>query len=172
MSDKKVNIISKVDCPITVTFPELHFSRSWERKGAVKAIDYEIVQEGMSDPGFQYMINTGMLYIEDMEVKKDLDIEPEDAKKPVNVIVYSDGEIKELLTTKTPKQLENALKKISEEQIHQIAREAIDMKISDLEKCRILQEYSGLDIVKQIGWALEDEKEAETTKSKKTSKKK
>lgn len=173
MSDKKINVISKVRYPITVSFPWLRFERTWEREGAVKAIDYDIVQEGMSDPGFEYMIRTGMLYIEDMEVKKELDIEPEDATKPVNVIVYNDDEIKALLTTKTAKQLENALNKISEEQQKNIARKAVDMKITDLEKCRILKEYTNIDVATQIEWAMEDEKEAEAAKpAKKTTKKK
>ncbi len=165
MSDKKVNVISKVRYPITVSFPELRFSRTWEREGAVKAIDYDIVQEGMSDPGFEYMIRTGMLYIEDLEVKKELDIEPEDAKEPVNIIIYSDKEIKELFSTKkTLKAFETALEKTTDEQRKNIAYKAVDIKLNDLEKARALYEMTGINVAALIEEKVRDEKEAEEAK--------
>ena len=44
------------------------------------------------------MIDSGMLYIEDMAVKKELGLEPEDAKEPVNIIVLSDKEMRHYIT--------------------------------------------------------------------------
>jgi len=167
MSEKKVNVVSKVNYPISVSFPELRFSRTWERLGASKAIDYDIIEEGMSDPGFEYMIKTGMLYIEDMDIKKALDIEPEDAKEPVNIIVYTDKEIKSLLTTKSVASLEEALEKTTDEQKKVIAQRAIELKITNLEKARILKEATGIDVVYQLEENAKDEAEAKTKKAKK-----
>lgn len=165
MSDKKVNVISKARYPVTVIFPEHHFSRTWEKEGAVKAIDYDIIQEGMSNRGFEYMIRTGMLYIEDLDVKKELDIEPEDAKEPVNVIVYSDKEIKELFSTKkTLKAFETALKKTTDEQRKSIAYKAVDAKLNDMEKARTLYEMTGINVAALIEEKVRDEKEAEEAK--------
>ena len=161
MSDKKVNVISKVRYPITVNFPEHHFSRTWEREGAVKSIDYDILQEGMSQHGFEYMIKTGMLYIEDMNVKKELDVEPEDATEPVNIIVYSDKEIKELFSTKKSlKAFEEALEKTTDEQRKNIAHKAVDLKLNDIEKARVLYEMSGVNVAALIEEKVRDEKEA------------
>jgi len=80
----------------------------------------------MSDKGFYNMIAEGTLYIEDMDIKKELDIEPQDATEPVNVIVYTEAQIKDFLSKKkSSNQLIEALEKTSEEQRIKFAQVAV-----------------------------------------------
>jgi len=41
----------------------------------------------MYDPAFSNMVKEGYLYIDDMEVKKDIGVEPEDAEAPTIILM-------------------------------------------------------------------------------------
>ena len=88
----KVKVISTVKNKVVVTSADLHFSRTWQKAGAVVTIPRETLDELMYDIGFANMIKEGILYIEDMEVKKDIGIEPEDAETPT-IIFMNDKEL-------------------------------------------------------------------------------
>ena len=88
----KVNITSTTIGEVSVFEPSIPIRVSWPTKGSTRPIEEEILEQLLYTPGFKYMIDTGMLYIEDMTAKKKLGIEPEDATEPVNVIVLSDQE--------------------------------------------------------------------------------
>lgn len=67
---EKIKVISKHQGSISVNIPDLRFKREWPNKGASVPIEKETLEEMMYDSGFKYMIDTGMLYIEDLEVKR------------------------------------------------------------------------------------------------------
>ena len=104
----------------------------------------------MQDPGFKYMIDEGMLYIEDMEVKKELNIEPEDAEEPVNIIVLSDAERNKYLKVYDFKKFEEEVKKLPHEQIIQLANFAIEKRITDYDKAKLIKELCGKDIIQAV----------------------
>ena len=83
MENKKVMIENCVNHEVGIVLPELGIRRTWERKGAKKSIDLSLLREAMYEPGVEYMFTSGMLYIDDLEVKKELGLEPEDATAPV-----------------------------------------------------------------------------------------
>lgn len=150
MENKKVRVVSKLDNRVSVNVPDIHFSRAWPAAGASVNIDVETLEELMYDPGFKNMIEMGILYIEDMDVKKELGIEPEDATEPVNVIVLSDKEKQQLLTTYSVGGFTEKVRKLSRVQREELCNYAIDHKIIDVEKARILKEACGRDIIRAI----------------------
>ena len=85
MSDK-VKVISAFDGRCGIDNSDLHISRRWPARGSHVMLDRNIVEELMYDDAFKNMVEDGTLYIEDFELKKELGIEPEDAKTPT--IVY------------------------------------------------------------------------------------
>ena len=91
---EKVKVISMVDGRIGVNSAELRYSRQWLQKGSAVLIERDTLEELMYDTGFRYMIETGMLYIEDLQTKKDLGLEPEDAVEPVNIKPLTDKEMR------------------------------------------------------------------------------
>lgn len=134
---------------VSVSKPELGFRREWGGNMTQK-IDRETLEQLMFDNGFNYMIQSGMLYIEDMEVKKELGIEPDDAIEPVNVIVLTDAERKEFLTSMSLATFKERCAELPATQLNSLVEYAIENKLMDLGKSRYLKNRTGRDIIKSI----------------------
>lgn len=156
---EKVKIISMVNHRIGVTIPDIHFKRVWPTKGYSVAVDREILDELIYNAGFKYMIDSGMLYIEDMKVKQELGLEPEDATEPVNIIVLSDKEMRTYMTTLSLVAFKEKFAKLSYEQMNAVADFAIANKLMDYDKCKFIKDTCGRDIITAIKLK-EDSKEA------------
>ena len=146
----KVNVTSSTVGEVSVFQPSIPFRASWPSKGSTRAIEEEIIEQLLYTPGFKYMIDTGMLYIEDMEVKKRLGLEPEDATEPVNVIVLTDAIKNKYLKMYSVEKFKEEIKKLSREQLVDLADYAIENKIADFDKSEVLEKACGKNIVKGI----------------------
>lgn len=153
---EKVRVISQNQGPIFVRIDDLRFSREWPNKGAAVSIDKEMLEEMMYDNGFKYMIDTGMLYIEDMKVKKELGLEPEDAEEPVNIIVLSDNDMKRMMGAMPFAEFNAKLKTLNYEQQLSLADYAIQNEMGDYQKCDAIKKACGKDILTAIRLNRED----------------
>lgn len=153
---EKIRVISKHQGPVSVNISDLRFKREWPNKGASVLIEKEILQEMMYDSGFKYMIDTGMLYIEDLEVKKELGLEPEDATEPVNIIVLSDNDMKRMMTAMPQFEFDVKLKTLNYEQMLALADFAIKNELGDFGKCDAIKKACGKDILTAIRLNRED----------------
>ena len=153
---EKIRVISKHQGPISVNIPDLRFKREWPNKGASVLIEKEALEEMMYDSGFKYMIDTGMLYIEDLEVKKELGLEPEDATEPVNIIVLNDNDMKRMMTAMPQFEFDAKLKTLNYEQMLALADFAIKNELGDFGKCDAIKKACGKDILTAIKLNRED----------------
>lgn len=153
---EKIRVISKHQGPVSVNISDLRFKREWPNKGASVLIEKETLQEMMYDSGFKYMIDTGMLYIEDLEVKKELGLEPEDATEPVNIIVLSDNDMKRMMTAMPQFEFDAKLKTLNYEQMLALADFAIKNELGDFGKCDAIKKACGKDILTAIRLNRED----------------
>lgn len=153
---EKIRVISKHQGPVSVNISDLRFKREWPNKGASVLIEKETLQEMMYDSGFKYMIDTGMLYIEDLEVKKELGLEPEDATEPVNIIVLSDNDMKRMMTAMPQFEFDVKLKTLNYEQMLALADFAIKNELGDFGKCDAIKKACGKDILTAIRLNRED----------------
>lgn len=153
---EKIRVISKHQGPISVNISDLRFKREWPNKGASVLIEKEALEEMMYDSGFKYMIDTGMLYIEDLEVKKELGLEPEDATEPVNIIVLSDNDMKRMMTAMPQFEFDAKLKTLNYEQMLALADFAIKNELGDFGKCDAVKKACGKDILTAIKLNRED----------------
>lgn len=153
---EKIRVISKHQGPISVNISDLRFKREWPNKGASILIEKETLEEMMYDSGFKYMIDTGMLYIEDLEVKKELGLEPEDATEPVNIIVLSDNDMKRMMTAMPQFEFDAKLKTLNYEQMLALADFAIKNELGDFGKCDAVKKACGKDILTAIKLNRED----------------
>ena len=153
---EKIRVISKHQGPISVNIPDLRFKREWPNKGSSIPIERETLEEMMYDNGFKYMIDTGMLYIEDLEVKKELGLEPEDAIEPVNIIVLSDNDMKRMMTAMPQFEFDAKLKTLNYEQMLALADFAIKNELGDFGKCDAIKKACGKDILTAIKLNRED----------------
>ena len=153
---EKIRVISKHQGPISVNISDLRFKREWPNKGASVLIEKETLEEMMYDSGFKYMIDTGMLYIEDLEVKKELGLEPEDATEPINIIVLSDNDMKRMMTAMPQFEFDAKLKTLNYEQMLALADFAIRNELGDFGKCDAIKKACGKDILTAIKLNRED----------------
>ena len=153
---EKIRVISKHQGPISVNISDLRFKREWPNKGASVLIEKETLEEMMYDSGFKYMIDTGMLYIEDLEIKKELGLEPEDATEPVNIIVLNDNDMKRMMTAMPQFEFDAKLKTLNYEQMLALADFAIKNELGDFGKCDAIKKACGKDILTAIKLNRED----------------
>lgn len=146
----KINIVNTIRGSILVEVREIPFRHEWIAQGAAYAVEPEILEQLMYDRGFKYMIDTGMLYIEDMKEKQNLGLEPEDATEPVNIIVLSDKERRRYMVNLSLKEFKEKVTKLSYEQIVQLADYAVANRLADFDKAEFLKELCGRDIIQAI----------------------
>lgn len=96
------------------------------------------------------MIDSGILYIENMKDKIDLGLEPVGTEEPVNIIVLTETEMKELLTTIPFSVFKRKVSDLSKVQVDNLISYAVENEIVNTEKCRYLKEVTGKDILASI----------------------
>ena len=147
--EKKVKVINMSNGRVVVNSPALRFRRVWERKGATISIDFDLLEELKYNVGFERLLQNGTLYIEDMDTKKELGLEPMEADEPVNIIILSDEQKEEVLTGELNK-LKDVLLKLSRDQKIDLAHYAIEKEITDFRVNDILKRETGIDVLNVI----------------------
>lgn len=151
MENKKIMVVSNTIGEVSINIPSMHFRRVWERKGARKPIDAEILREIIYDPGVEKMFKMGILYIEDMPTKIELDLEPMGAEKPTNIVVLTDEQRQKLLAESTTlAQFRELCDNMSKQELINLAEYAIEKEMVNIDKCRYLKLKTGKDIVEII----------------------
>lgn len=149
-TNKKVSVISNTEGRIGVQVEQLHFNREWTSKGMIIQVDRTALDELLYDPGFKYMIETGMLYIQDLEVKKQLGLEPEDATEPVNIIVLDEKQKRHYMVTMNLKDFKEKIAELKHEQLQSLADFAINNRLGDMDKSNAIRDICGKDIIRAI----------------------
>lgn len=159
MANQKVLVKNLTNGRVGIDIPTLNFRRIWEKKGAVKPVDFDVLQEIIYDPGVEYMFKEGILYIDDMATKIKLGLEPEDTTEPVNIIVLTDTQKKRYLTVAPIFELKELLTKMSYEQIQDLAQFAIENELIDIDRCDLIKEAIQVDIIKAVQFNRENKEE-------------
>lgn len=161
----KVTIVNTINARVGVTLPDIHFSHTWLKKGDKFSVSHDIFDAMMYDTGSHNMFEKGILYTEDMEVKKEYGLEPEDAEEPVNIIILNEAQMKRYLTVMPFHDFKEGLEKVSNEQIVLLAQYAIDNKITpSIDKKKYIQDRATIDIYKVIEENQKDEEAAKAAK--------
>lgn len=150
MENKQVIITNTIKSRVGINVPELMLKRVWEKKGAKKPIEFDILQQAMYDSSVEYLFREGILYIDDMEVKIALGLEEEGATAPVNIVVLSEADLHRYLTVMPLFDFKNKVKELGREQIHAMVEYAIEKELTDMNKCEFLKEITGTDIISAV----------------------
>ena len=149
MSDK-VKVISQYNGRCGIDNSDLRISRRWPARGSYVTIDKEILEELMYDPAFKNMIEEGYLYIEDLELKKELGIEPEEATTST-IINLTDNELDRYWKIMPLSQFKVEAKQLTKVQLDSLADYAIKHgNDGSIQKANYLTEISGRNILKGI----------------------
>lgn len=149
--ERVVKLKNMVNKTVGVKISEYNVNKKWTRKGQEIPLPYETVSQLLWHDGFRKMIDRGILYIEDMQDKIDLGLEPDTAKTPENIIVLNEGQMRTLLKVKTFDEFKETVKKLTLTQIRNLVNFAIENElIGDIEKCEYLEELSQSNILKTV----------------------
>lgn len=152
----KIVITNMVNAQVTVNLRDMHFVHTWEKKGDKFNVTQETLEYMMYDNGVRYMFETGILYVEDLEAKIKVGLEPEGATEPVNIIVLTEAQKKRLMTIMPIYDFKTELEKVSNEQVIGLAQYAIQNRYADFDKFEYIKARTGIDCLK----AIQMEKEA------------
>lgn len=149
MSDK-IKVVSATNGRCGIDNADLRISRRWPARGSVVTFTKEQIDELQFDPAFMNMVREGLLYIEDMEVKKEIGVEPEDAEKPT-IILMDDKALKRFWKDMPLSQFKVELKTLTSEQVKLLAEYAIQHgDEGSIDKANYLSKISGYKILKGI----------------------
>ena len=157
--ETKVKVENLISSRVNIVIPELNLRRVWEKKGAIKTIPLEQLEEAMYNPGVEALFRDGTLGIEDMEVKKYLGLEPEDAEEPINIIILNDQQRKRYLTVMPTAEFKEKLRELPIEQVRELAQYAIQNEIINFDKAEIIKQMVGTDIIATIQLNKADQEE-------------
>ena len=157
--ENMVNIKSTVKALVSINVPTLNLRRSWPKKGAVQKIPFDVLEQAYFEPGVEYLFKTGVLYIEDMEVKQALGLEAPDAEEPTAIIDLTEDYMKKLLTGTALKDFREEVEKLSHEQIKELVNYAVEIGVTDYHRCKILQDKTGFDVMRASVARKEEEAE-------------
>ena len=150
MSDDKIKVISAIDHRCGIDNADLHISRRWPGRGSVVTFTKEQIEELMFDPSFRNMVDDGMLYIDDMEVKKEVGVEPEDATTPT-IILMDEKQLERFWKNMPMTQFKLETEKLTKSQLTSLARYAMSHgDDGSIEKANYLTKISGFQILKGI----------------------
>lgn len=164
---RMVNLKNMVNKTVGVKLPEYGVNRKWINKGQVIPLPFDIVEQMLWHAGFRNLIDRGYLYIEDMQDKIDLGLEPDGATEPENIKVLTDNEIKELLTVKSFDEFKETVRELTMTQVLNIVNYAIANEIADAQKSELLLKVTEIDIFKVISTNRETRRLEEAEKNKK-----
>lgn len=146
-SIRKVKITNMANANVSVRLDELKIAKSWPKKGASFNFDFETVREALFDIGFLNMIKCGTLYIENKQDRIDLGLEVEGEEI---FVPLKDNQLIKLLKVDPASELEKVMQKANETQRDEIAEFAINNKILDIEKNKIIKKYTERDVINTV----------------------
>lgn len=150
MENRKINVVSTVNSTVVVNDPQIRFHRTWERRGTVREIEWDTLRELSYGAGFWNMVKSGILYIDDMDAKIELGLEPPSAKQPQNIIVLTDDQRQRYLTVAPLRDLKEICGKLTQVELNNLVDYAIEKEIINYDKSKYLEELTGRNIIKTI----------------------
>lgn len=124
--------------------------RTWPRKGTKLPIEKDLLREAIYEPGVEYMLKTGILYIDDMDFKIELGLEAEDTKAPTNIIALDDKYMNRIMKLMPMQEMRAAVSKLSENQKRELVDYASSQNDVSMDRLGVLKELTGIDVLKVI----------------------
>lgn len=149
----KVKVISMVPYIVGLIIPDYRINKKFTQEGQVALIEEEALAEALYNPGTARLFSHGILKIEgseDFKLSAGL-AEINDEKEVVDTVVtLNTSQMLALLKTKTLEEFKETVEKLSTEQLNLLAGLAVSNKVTDYDKCKILRQLTGKDIIKTI----------------------
>ena len=145
--DDKVMVTSMVNGTISVLSLN---RRVWSKKGQKLPISKDTLREAIYNPGVEYMFKNGILYIDDMEFKIELGLEPEGAKAPTQIIPMDDKYLNRVLKLMPISEMKKVIDSMTSVQKQELVDHATHQSDVALDRIRVVSEKCGVDVLKSI----------------------
>ena len=146
---KEYEVISKYNGYLSVKEYNTNITRIFPRLGFKMLLSEESIRNIAYNPGGRFILENRLIINDSELIKKlELNLELEDT--------YTPEDIKELLINGSKDQLEDALNFGNDGTKELIKDTAINLEINDLEKRKVIQDYTHIDINKAIDNKNED----------------
>lgn len=150
MATRMVMITNMVNGMVSVKDPATGVNKMWRKRGQTLPLPYESVENLLWQDGFMRLLESGILYIQNMKDKQDLGLEPQEAKEPTNIIALSELQMKNLMTTTPFTVFKTEIAKLPRIQVDNLIEYAVQNNLTDTQKCYFLKEVTGKDILLAI----------------------
>lgn len=147
---RTVNVTNMIRANVSIARPEFGINRVWSDFGQTMKIPFENLEQGMWDPAIQNLFTSGILYIDNLQDKIDLGLEPADAAEPVNIVLLDENKMENLLKNTPLTVFKKEVSALTRVQVDSLISYAINKKIIDPDKCSWLKDLTGKDILKSI----------------------
>lgn len=148
--NEKVIVTSMVNGIVGITMPNSRIKKIWPKKGTKLPVEKDLLREAIYEPGVEYMFKKGILYMDDMDFKIELGLEPEGAKVPTEVIPVDDKYLNRVLKLMPLSEMKAAINKMSENQKKELLDYAVKQNDIQLDRLGVLKDLTGIDILKVI----------------------
>ena len=135
---------------VGITMPNSRIKKIWPKKGTKLPVEKDLLREAIYDPGVEYMFKKGILYIEDMDFKIELGLEPEGAKAPTEIIPVDEKYLNRVLKLMPLSEMKAAINKMSDNQKKELLDYAVKQNDIQLDRLGILKDLTGIDVLKVI----------------------
>lgn len=150
MSDRKVVVKNVSKFMVGLSFPNSNFHRLLKGEGSKVFIPFDVIEEGISEPGTLELFEDGLLVIENKQDRIDLGLEDPDEEENDVPTVLSSREILAILERRSPTEIAAMFDGLAKEQKQKAAQVAIENKISDYGTVTLIKKYTGVDVLKAI----------------------
>ena len=148
MNDKVI-VTSMVGGNIGITLPHIRFNKTWPRKGTKLTIEKDILREAIYEPGVEYLFKQGILYIDDLNFKIELGLEPEGVETPTHVAV-DEKYMTRVLKVMPISEMKKAISEMNEIQRQEFVDFASSQNDISLERIKVVDQVTGANILKII----------------------
>lgn len=150
MSDRKVKIINMSNATVTLAFMNSNFKRVLRGEGSHLDIPFNILYDGLSEPGTDIMFTKGYLSIPNKQDRIDLGLEYEDSEETLENITMSSNSMLELLKEGNAVKIKSTLESLAPAQQRKMADVAISNGIYSPGVAALIKKYTGVDIAAAI----------------------
>lgn len=133
-------------------------SKKWERQGTVKKVKLGELRDVIGTVGGYVLFSENLLLIRDESIREELGL-PE-----LDRYTFTEKEVKELLQSKSLDELEDVVQNCTDDMLDTITTTAIKEEVSDLNKLRMIEDYTGVNVVEAIKSHQEENPTVKTTK--------
>lgn len=145
-----VEVKNMIQANVSISKPEYGINRHWSGFGQIMKIPFDNLEQAMWDSGVQNMFTSGILYIDNLQDKIDLGLEPADTTEPVNIVLLDEKKMENLLKNVPLSVFKTEVSQLTRVQVDSLITYAINKQLIDPAKCSWLKDLTGKDILKAI----------------------